>query len=319
VDVKDAYILGPVLVLDKVMEQYGIYSILQHIAQQHLKLSYNFQKAVFSLILSRFVQPVSKLSLYDHWMDKFYPDKVDTNLALHHIYRSLDILDDEKESIENNLYHYSKDLFTLSVDVVLYDLTTLRFESTRTDLDTLQRFGYSKKKRSDCTQVVLGLLTDQEGIPLCFEVHPGNTFEGHTLKGIVNKMREKFQVRRFIFVADRGLFSEENIEELKKEGGEFIVGWRLGKKIQNIKDAYDIKQYKWVSESLVIYETTLKDERVILFWSAARAERDRKTYKGDKNVVAQSQSWEGVYDPEFFDKEEIDNRLRRLVMHLKIA
>ena len=95
-------------------------------------------------------------------------------------------------------------------------------------------------------------------------------------------MREKFQVRRFIFVADRGLFSEENIEELKKEGGEFIVGWRLGKKAWQIKDAYDIKQYKWVSESLAINETTLKDERVILFWSAARAERDRKTYKGIK-------------------------------------
>ena len=87
-------------------------------------------------------------------------------------------------------------------------------------------------------------MTDQEGIPLCFEVHPDNTFEGHILKGIVNKMREKFQVRRFIFVADRGFFSEENIEELKKEGGEFIVGLRLGKKAQNIKHAYDIKQYK---------------------------------------------------------------------------
>jgi len=303
VDVKDAYILGPVLVLDKVMEQYSIYSILQHIAQQHPKLSYNFQKAVFSLILSRFVQPVSKLSLYDHWLDKFYPDKVDTNLDLHHIYRSLDILADEKESIENNLYHYSKDLFTLSVDVVLYDLTTLRFESTRTDLDTLRRFGYSKEKRNDCTQVVLGLLTDQEGIPLCFEVHPGNTFEGHTLKGIVNKMREKFQVRRFIFVADRGLFSEENIEELKKEGGEFIVGLRLGKKAHQIKDAYDIKQYKWVNERLAVYETTLKDERVILFWSAARAERDRKTREEILEKIRQKLSGKNVKAKDFITNE----------------
>jgi transposase len=122
----------------------------------------------------------------------------------------------------------------------------------------------------------LGLLTYQEGIPLCFEVYPGNTFEGHTLKGIVNKMREKFQVRRFIFVADRGLFSEENLKELKKEGGEFIVGLRLGKKARQIKDAYDIKRYKWVSERLAIYETTLKDERVILFWSATRSAKDFK-------------------------------------------
>lgn len=277
VDVEAAYILGPVLVLDKVMEQYGIHHILQHISQQHPKLAYNFPKAIFSLILSRFVEPVSKLSLYDHWLDKFYPEKVDNHLALHHIYRSLDILAKEKENIENNLYYYQKDLFTLSVDVVLYDLTTLRFESTRTDLDTLRRFGFSKEKRNDCTQVVLGLLTDQEGIPLCFEVHPGNTFEGHTLKGIVNKMREKFQVRRFIFIADRGLFSEENLDELRKEEGEFIVGLRLAKKAQQIKDAYDLKQYTWVNESLAIYETRLNDDRLILFWSAVRAQRDRKT------------------------------------------
>jgi hypothetical protein len=85
------------------MEQYGIYPILQHIAQQHPKLSYNFQKAVFSLILSRFVQPVSKLSLYDQWMDKFYPDKVDANLALHHIYRSLNILADELRKKQEKL------------------------------------------------------------------------------------------------------------------------------------------------------------------------------------------------------------------------
>jgi transposase len=146
--------------------------------------------------------------LYDNWLEKFYPDKVDSQLALHQIYRCLDLLYGEKERIEQYLYHYQKDLFTLSVDVVLYDLTTLRFESTRTDLDTLRRFGFGKEKRSDCTQVVLGLLTDPDGIPLCFEVHPGNTFEGHTLMGIVDKMLKKFQVRRFIFVANRGLSSK---------------------------------------------------------------------------------------------------------------
>ena len=76
------------------------------------------------------------------------------------------------------------------MDVVLYDLTTLRFESTRVDKDNLRRFGYSKEMRTDCTQVVLGLLTDTDGIPLCFEVHPGNTFEGKTLDSIVDKMKK---------------------------------------------------------------------------------------------------------------------------------
>jgi transposase len=113
---------------------------------------------------------------------------------------------------------------------VPYDLTTLRFESIRTDLGTLRRFGFSKEKRNDCTQIVLGLLTTPDGIPLCFEVHPGNIFEGHTLMGIVDKRCQKFQVRRFIFVTDRVLFSDENLNYLRKEKGQFIVGLRLGKK-----------------------------------------------------------------------------------------
>ena len=82
--------------------------------------------------------------------------------------------------------------------------------------------------RSDCTQVVLGLLTDTDGIPLSFEIHPDNTFEGKTLDKIVNKIRDKFSVRRFIFVADRGLFSFSNLEYIRKQNGEFIVGLRMG-------------------------------------------------------------------------------------------
>lgn len=276
-DVQQTYILGPLLILESVMERWGMNKIIDKIASAHSKLSYDFRKTIFTLILSRFIQPVSKLSLYDNWLKKFYPEKIDPEVALHQIYRSLDLLGAEKESIEKFLYQYQKDLFNLSVDVVLYDLTTLRFESTRIDLDTLRRFGYSKEKRSDCTQIVLGLLTDAEGIPLCFEAHPGNTFEGHTLEGIVSKMRQKFQVRRFIFVADRGLFSEDNLNHLRKEKGEFIVGLRLGKKEKKIDGLYDIKRYQWLSENLAVYETTLEGDRVILTWSAARAERDRKT------------------------------------------
>jgi transposase len=66
-------------------------------------------------------------------------------------------LSTHKEEIERKLFYYGKDLFNVQVDVLLYDLTTLRFESTRTDKANLPRFGYSKEKRSDCTQVVLGL------------------------------------------------------------------------------------------------------------------------------------------------------------------
>jgi transposase len=203
---------------------------------------------------------------------------VDHRMELQHIYRSLDILCQHKELIEQSLYLYRKDLFSINVDIVLYDLTTLRFESTRTDMGELRKFGYSKEMRSDCTQVVFGLLTDTEGIPLSFEVHPGNTFEGNTLEAIVSKMRSKFSVRRFIFIADRGLFSAKNLEHIRKRDGEFIVGLRMGVlEREKQLDFYNADHYEFISEELAIWETSLGEDRCIITWSRSRAERDRKT------------------------------------------
>ena len=104
----------------------------------------------------------------------------------------------------------------ISTDVLLYDLTTLRFESTQTENGELAKYGYSKEKRSDCTQVILGLVVDTEGIPLFFDIFPGNTYEGSTIAAISEKLKQRFNVRRFILVADRGLFSKGNLEEIQK-------------------------------------------------------------------------------------------------------
>jgi transposase len=142
---------------------------------------------------------------------------------------------------------------------------------------SLPRFGYSKERRSDCTQVVMGLLTDTHGIPLCFEVHPGNTFEGDTLEGIVDRVSKKLAIRRFIFIADRGLFSFENLEHIKSSNGEFIVGLRMGVLQEQVQEKfYDLKSFKWINKELAIMETKFDGDRCIVTWSKTRAERDRK-------------------------------------------
>jgi transposase len=278
IDVKNAYIYGPLMVLERMMEELGINQVISGLVLKHQRLRFDIQKAVFTMICSRFIRPVSKLALYDQWIDQLYPVMVDHRMELQHIYRSLDILCQHKELIEQSLYLYRKDLFSINVDIVLYDLTTLRFESTRTDMGELRKFGYSKEMRSDCTQVVFGLLTDTEGIPLSFEVHPGNTFEGNTLEAIVSKMRSKFSVRRFIFIADRGLFSAKNLEHIRKRDGEFIVGLRMGVlEREKQLDFYNADHYEFISEELAIWETSLGEDRCIITWSRSRAERDRKT------------------------------------------
>lgn len=277
VDVSDTYILGPLLILERMMESIGVNSVLKQVQEQHEKLQFDFLKVVFTQICSRFIKPVSKLSLYDNWLERLYPEKINHKTQLQHIYRSLDILNEHKEEIEESLYRWKKDMFSLQVDVVLYDLTTLRFESTNDKDEKLRRFGYSKEMRTDCTQVVLGLLTDTEGIPLCFEVHPGNTFEGKTLDGIVDKMQEKFSIRRFIFIADRGLFSFDNLEHIRNQQGEFIVGLKMGSmKQQRQEEYYDMKNFTWLNDELAVYETTLNEDRCIITWSKSRADRDRK-------------------------------------------
>lgn len=278
IDIKDAYIYGPLLVLSRLMEQLGISQAITDLQKKHPRLTIDLQKTFFTLITSRFIKPVSKLALYDRWIERLYPVMVDHELALQHIYRSLDVLAMHKEWMEQFLYTYRKDLFSMNVDIVLYDLTTLRFESTRTDVGKLRKFGYSKEMRTDCTQVVFGLLTDTDGIPLSFEVHPGNTFEGNTLEEIVGKMRKKFAVRRFIFIADRGLFSSQNLEHIRGGNGEFIVGLKMGvlqKQIQ--QDFYNINNFEFINEELAIWETSMGEDRCIVTWSKSRAERDRKT------------------------------------------
>lgn len=278
VDVKNTFVYGPLYVLDALLSDMGIFSVLRSLKAEHPKMEFDFEQSVFTQLCGRFIKPCSKLAFYDKQLDSMFPGMVNRELALHQIYRTLDILASHKEEIEQRLFYHGKDLFTSEVDVVLYDLTTIRFESTRVDLDNYRRFGYSKEMRSDCTQVILGLLTDTDGIPLSFEVHPGNTFEGKTLDQIVNKIRDKFSVRRFIFVADRGLFSFPNLEYIRSQQGEFIVGLRMGTMKESFQQAlYNMAHFEWINENLAVYETSLGEERCIITWSKVRAERDKKT------------------------------------------
>jgi len=279
VEVKDTYILGPLLVLERLFEKSGINHILKSITACHPKLEFDLRGLVFTLAAARFVRPGSKLKVFEHWQKRFYPEMVTQDIGLHQLYRTLDLLAEHKDEIEKALFWRDRDLFNREVDVILYDLTTLRFESTRTDLGNLRQFGYSKERRSDCTQVVLGLLVTPEGIPIGFEVYPGNTFEGKTISDIVAKLRDKFSIRRFIFVGDRGLFSKQNLMELRGEhkAGEFIVGMKLAVFKKRHDEFYDIGRYQWLNADLAVYETKHEEDRCIITWSRSRAERDRKS------------------------------------------
>jgi len=278
ISVEDTYILGPLLVLGRMFEQSGIDDVLKSAADKHPKLGFDLRSVVFTMAAMRFVQPGSKLKVSEHWQRKLYPGVIEEKIGLHQFYRALDVLALHKEDIEKGLFWHGRDLLSMEVDVVLYDLTTLRFESTRTDLGELRKFGYSKERRSDCTQVVLGLLVTPDGVPIGFEVYPGNTFEGKTIGDIIDKLRGKYRIRRFIFVGDRGLFSRKNLDALRGEEkrGEFIVGMKLAVFKERHDEFYDRNRYTWINDNLAVYETTHEGDRCIITWSRTRSERDRK-------------------------------------------
>jgi transposase len=276
VSVEDTYVLGPLLVLRGLFDSLGIDAVLSDVQSKAKRMRFNLRSVVFQLVAARFIRPCSKLAVYEQILSSLYPEAVSGEVSLHHLYRTLDILNRFKERIETGLFMHGRDLFSRQVDVVLYDLTTLRFESTL-ETERLRRFGYSKEKRNDCTQVVLGLLVDTDGIPLGFEVFPGNTVEGKTLTLIMEKMRSKFCVRRFIFVADRGLLSKDNLDTIRAEQGEFIVGMRIGNLGNKRPELYDRSKFKAVSDGFELFETEFEDDRGVITWSKERAERDRKT------------------------------------------
>jgi len=91
-------------------------------------------------------------------------------------------------------------------------------------------------------------------------------------------MRKKFSVRRFIFIADRGLFSAKNLDHIRNNHGEFIVGLKIGVLQKELQQTfYDISRFEFISEELAIWETQYGEDRCIVTWSKSRAERDRKT------------------------------------------
>jgi transposase len=264
-------------VLRRIFEDSGIDDVLRSVNEKHPRLGFEVRSLVFTMVAARFVRPGSKLKVYEHWQTRLYPKMVERNVELHQLYRTLDVLHAHKDEIERYLFCRDRDLFNQKLDVVLYDLTTLRFESTRTDLGELRQFGYSKERRSDCTQVVMGLLVTPDGVPIGFEVYPGNTFEGATIGDIIDKLRGKYHVRRFIFVGDRGLFSKKNLSALRgeKKVGEFIVGMKLGVFKKRHGEFYDLSRFRWLHHDLAVYETTHDDDRCIITWSKVRADRDR--------------------------------------------
>lgn len=173
------------------------------------------------IALMRIIEPASKLrtiTLLQRYFNVSYAERT--------VYRLLPKLIKQKENIENAAYQTACTYFGESFALVLYDVTTLYFESHEPD-DELRARGFSKDDKSKQPQIVIGLLVTPQGFPLMHEVYKGNKFEGHTMLDVIKKFQKCHVNAKPIVVADAAMLSRENMQYLEAEGYRYIVGARL--------------------------------------------------------------------------------------------
>lgn len=233
-------------------------------------------KAMFCLsVLARFCAPSSELEIAESWYEKTMlsdilgipVEKVNSD----RLYRTLDKLLPHKDEVCKYLQKRYEDLFGTRFDFLLYDVTSTYFEG-QCKRNMQARRGYSRDHRPDCLQVCIGLVVTSEGLPVGYEIFNGNCNDVTTLDDIIDLMEKKYGKANRVWVFDRGIVSEENLEELRKRKAKYLVGTprSMLKKFEA-----SIIEEEWESvwediEVKIIKDTGYKDEKFILCRSVQR-------------------------------------------------
>ena len=198
---------------------------------------------LFVLVAYRLMAPGSEWRLHREWyarsalMDLLGADEALADI--HALYRCHDRLLAHKEALFDHLVGRWRDLFNASFEVLLYDLTSTYFEANPPfPDDDKRRFGYSRDKRSDCVQVAIALIVTPEGLPLAYEVLPGNTADCTTLKGFLAAIERQYGKARRVWVMDRGIPTEAVLEEMRRADPpvSYLVGTPKGRLSRLEKD-----------------------------------------------------------------------------------
>jgi len=247
---------GPVLVVRALFEQLGLWDILDQYLG-HAK-GVPFADRAFVLIANRLIAPASEHGLagwletdfvcdrkgrrfVPHWHQRgrvrIHPRQLDA------WYRTLDQLHAAKDRIEVALYHRLRDLFSFKPDLVLYDITSTYFEGAGPR--DFAKHGYSRDGKSQNVQVIVGVVM-VAGWPIAHHVWAGNRIDHSTVQDVINDLRKRFDFGRLVFVGDRGMVTEENIESITNEENGYLVGIkrRRNAKLDAWLDAVD--ETKWI-------------------------------------------------------------------------
>lgn len=267
-------------ILKKLFKIYALDVLFETLSAEN-KLKYSLNDAVMLLISDRWYDPLSKLKTYQTQEEYTGLE----NVKLQNLYRTLDKLDKYQEKIEKHIFNMNRNLFNQKVDLVFYDVTTLYFESAVVKESSIRQLGFGKEGRIGTTQVVLGLMIDQQQMPVGYRVYKGNQYEGHTFLDAVNDLKQRYEIEKIIIVTDSAMMSRTNTAYVNSPefGYEFIIGERLKSLPESVKKyILDRSHYKKLmiresGENIPIEYCTVEYENktILITHSKNRESKDR--------------------------------------------
>ena len=241
-------------------------------------------EVVAILVIGRLCEPSSELHLAEQW---YRTTALEDLLKIpaesvydERLYRTLDRVLPHKEAIEQHLVKRFGELFDLDYELLLYDVTSTYFEGQCADASIAQR-GYSRDHRPDCVQVNIALVVTRDGMPLGYEIFPGNTVDVTTVEEIVSAMERRFGKAKRVWVMDRGMVSAENIAWLNDTGRRYVIGTPRSELKRWARQLADRSDWRRLREDVEvkICRGPEGNETFLLCRSAARVEKERAMHE----------------------------------------
>ena len=271
---------GCSLVIEALWERLGLKKELDDIIKEKA-VRINYERALLAMTANRLCDPESKLGVWDRWLSTVYMPSCD-GLKLDHMYEAMDLLHEHVDTIEKNVFFQTANLFNLKVDVIFYDTTTASFHVDQEDdaegNATLRKFGHSKEGTWS-PQVVVALAVTSDGIPVRSWVLPGNTADVATVDRVRADLRG-WNLGRALFVADAGMNSETNRDELARACGKYLLACRMANVAEIDREVLSKRgRYNVIRDNLHAKEVIVGDgerrKRYILCYNPREAERQR--------------------------------------------
>ncbi|MCJ7764473.1 MAG: IS1634 family transposase [Thiovulaceae bacterium] len=239
----EAVKIGPPIIFERLWKETGIGKAIKGLLQNR-RFEFDVERAIFLTVLHRLMVSGSD-RFCERWRRDYLLEGTE-DIDLHHLYRAMTFLGEElkdqedatpftprcnKDLIEESIFFDQRDMFS-GLDLVFFDTTSIYFEGQGGE--TIGKRGFSKDHRPDLNQMVVGAIIDDKGKPVCCEMWPGNTTDVKTLTPVIDRVRNRFGIKRFCVVADRGMISADTIEELETRNISYILGARL-RRVKEIK------------------------------------------------------------------------------------